>query len=227
MHTTNTYLDFTRSNQLRAKFNALIPGGSHTYSKGDDQWPEFAAPYIARGKGCHVWDIDGNEFIEYGMGLRSVTLGHGYEPVVEAVKKQLPHGSNFVRPAAIELECAEQFLSMISGAEMVKFGKNGSDATTAAVKLARAYTGRDLIAICGDHPFFSIDDWFIGTTKINAGIPSAISDLTLKFSYNQIESVQALFEAHPGQIACVLLEAERWRPPTDQFLQQLKDLCHK
>ena len=180
-----------------------------------------------RGKGCHVWDVDGNEYIEYGMGLRAVTLGHAYKPVNEAAYRQMQLGHNFIRPSPVEVECAEEFLSMIPGAEMVKFGKNGSDVTNAAVKLARAYTGRDLIAICGDHAFFSVDDWFIGTTAMSAGIPKAIQNLTVKFRYNDIKSVQALFDQYPNQIACVILEPEKDMPPVDKFLQKLKDLCEK
>src|SRR5690606_12057662 len=125
----------------------------------------------AKGKGCRVWDIDGNEYIEYGMGLRSVGLGHAFEPIVKAASRQMELGNNYVRPARIELECAEEFLSLIDSADMVKFCKDGSDATNGAVKLARAYTGRDLIAVCGNHPFFSVDDWFIGTTPMASGIP--------------------------------------------------------
>ena len=131
-----------------------------------------------RGRGCHVWDLDGREFIEYGMGLRSVTLGHGYPAVVEAATAAMQHGSNFTRPSPLEVECAERLLGLIDGADMVKFCKNGSDATTAAVKLARAYTGRDLVAICRDQPFFSIDDWFIGSTAMPAGIPKSARALT-------------------------------------------------
>lgn len=219
--------DFTKSNQLKTRFNSLIPGGAHTYSKGDDQFPEFMAPYITHGKGCRAWDVDGNEFIEYGMGLRSVTLGHAYEPVIEAVKKQLDYGCNFGRPTMIEAECAEQFLDMIPGAEMVKFAKNGSDATTAAVKLARAYTGRDLVGFCGSHPFFSVDDWFIGKTKINSGIPQAIQDLSVSFTYNDIQSVKSLFDKYPDQIACLILEAERTEEPKPGFLQEVKSLCEE
>src|SRR5271157_3296008 len=166
--------DFSRSRALRPKAHLLIPGGAHTYAKGDDQFPEQAPAFIARGKGCHVWDVDGNEFIEYGMGLRAVTLGHAFEPVVDAAYKQMKLGINFTRPAKIELDLAEAMMGVVDGADMVKFAKNGSDVTTAAVKLARAYTGRDLIAICGDQPFFSIDDWFIGATELNAGIPQAV-----------------------------------------------------
>ena len=145
---------------------------AHTYAKGDDQFPELAPPFIARGEGCHVWDLDGNEYIEYGMGLRAVTLGHGYQSVVEAATRQMPFGTNFVRPAPIEVECAERFLELIPTADMVKFSKDGSDAVDGAIKLARAHTGRDYIAICGDHPFFSTSDWFIGSTAMPGGIRS-------------------------------------------------------
>jgi glutamate-1-semialdehyde 2,1-aminomutase len=219
--------DFSRSRALQSKAHALIPGGSHTYAKGDDQFPEQAPGFMVRGKGCHAWDVDGNEFIEYGMGLRSVTLGHAYEPVVEAAYRQMQTGVNFSRPAKIEVDLAEAMLEVIDGAEMVKFAKNGSDVTTAAVKLARAHTGRDLIAICADQPFFSTDDWFIGTTEMNAGIPRAISDMTLKFRYNDVESLRALFDQHPGEIACVLFEAEAMTPPAPGFLAQVKELCEQ
>lgn len=220
-------MKFDKSLQIQKKFNDLIPGGSHTYAKGDDQYPEFMPPYIDRGKGCHIWDIDGNEFIEYGMGLRSVTLGHAFEPVVEAACKQMLKGNNYVRPARIELECAEEFLSVIEGGDMVKFCKDGSDATNAAVKLARAHTGRDLVAICANHPFFSVDDWFIGSTPMSAGIPEVVKGMTLKFFYNDIESVEKMFADHPGEIACVILEAEKYTPPADHFLHRLKEVCHR
>jgi glutamate-1-semialdehyde 2,1-aminomutase len=218
-------MNFAQSKGLQDKFHALIPGGSHTYAKGNDQYPEGAAPYIIRGQGCHVWDVDGNEFIEYGMGLRSVTLGHAYEPVVEAAYKQMLLGSNFVRPATIELECAEEFCSLIAGAEMVKFGKNGSDATNAAVRLARAYTGRDVVAICADHPFFSVDDWFIGTTPMSAGVPKTIQNLTAQFHYNDLESVNLLFQQYPNDVACVIMEPEKDREPVNNFLHQVQTIC--
>ncbi|MBN2481873.1 MAG: glutamate-1-semialdehyde 2,1-aminomutase [Bacteroidales bacterium] len=220
-------MNFTESLKLQKRFNDLIPGGSHTYAKGDDQYPEFMPVYIDRGKGCHVWDIDGNEYIEYGMGLRTVTLGHAFDPVFNAAYQQMLKGNNFVRPAKIELECAEEFLSVIDGAEMVKFSKDGSDATNGAVKLARAYTGRDMVAVCANHPFFSVDDWFIGSTPMSAGIPEIVKSLTVKFNYNDISSVENMFARHPGKIACVVLEAEKYDPPKNNFLHTLKDVCHK
>ncbi len=219
--------NFERSQELQQKSHQLIPGGAHTYAKGDDQYPEQAPGFLVRGQGCHVWDVDGNEYIEYGMGLRAVTLGHGYEPVVEAAYKQMLMGINFTRPAPIEIECAEKFLSLIEGAEMVKFAKNGSDATTAAIKLARAYTGRDMVAVCADHPFFSTDDWFIGSRNMNAGIPEAVQNLTVKFHYNDLESIQALFSQYPGQIACLIMEAETMTPPVNNFLHEAKRICHE
>ena len=216
-----------KSKRFGREAHRLIPGGAHTYAKGDDQYPENAPPFIVRGCGSHVWDAEGNEFIEYGMGLRAVTLGHVYPPVVEAAYRQMLLGANFTRPARIEVEAAESILDIIDGAEMVKFAKNGSDVTTAAIKLARAYTGRDLIAICADQPFFSTDDWFIGTTSMDAGIPSSVSDMTVKFGYNDLASLKRLFDEHPDRIAAVILEAESFEPPAPGFLEGIKSLCEQ
>jgi glutamate-1-semialdehyde 2,1-aminomutase len=217
---------FEASRRLQKKAHALIPGGCHTYAKGDDQYPVLAPGFIARGAGCRVWDADGNEFIEYGMGNRAVGLGHAYPSVVAAARDALDCGCNFTRPSTLEVACAEEFLGLVREAEMVKFCKDGSDATSGAVKLARAYTGRDLVAICADHPFFSVDDWFIGTTPMNAGIPVAVQQLTVSFRYNDIASAQALFERHPRQIAACVLEAARTDEPHDGFLHELQRLCH-
>jgi glutamate-1-semialdehyde 2,1-aminomutase len=213
--------------ELRERLHASIPGGAHTYAKGDDQWPAEAPALLVRGDGCRVWDAEGNQFIEYGMGLRAVTLGHAYPPVVEAARAQLELGANFTRPALVELECAERFLSIITGAEMVKFTKDGSTATSAAVKLARAHTGRDLVALCRDHPFFSYDDWFIGTTPFDAGIPTAIADLSCTFAYGDLDGLEALFAAHPDRIACVVLEPDRGTPPPPGYLHGVVDICRR
>jgi glutamate-1-semialdehyde 2,1-aminomutase len=220
-------MKFAKSKALQAKTHSRIPGGAHTYAKGDDQYPVLAPGYIVRGEGCHVWDLDGNEFIEYGMGMRAVTLGHAYRPVVEAAYRQMLMGNNFTRPSPIETECAEELASLVDSAEMVKFGKNGSDATTAAVRLSRAYTGRDMVALCGDQPFLSVDDWFIGSTVMSAGVPKAIQDLTVKFRYNDIGSLRNLFEIYPGKIACVIMEAATAIEPADGYLPQVQNLCRE
>lgn len=213
--------------ELRRRAHRAIPGGCHTYAKGDDQYPSNAPAFITRGRGCHVWDPDGREFIEYGMGLRAVTLGHAYAPVVEAAQRQLELGSNFNRPAPIEVECAEALLALLPRADMVKFAKDGSTVLTAAVKLARAHTGRVKVAVCGEHPFFSYNDWFMVTTGIPGGIPADVADDTLSFHYNDLASAERMFVEHPGEIACVMLEAARTEEPRDGFLHALRDLAHR
>jgi len=215
-----------RSPSLQRRAHQLIPGGCHTYAKGDDQYPVLAPAFIARGSGCRVWAADGRQFIEYGMGNRAVGLGHAYPAVVEAVQRELLRGSNFTRPSPIEVACAETFLDLVDGAEMVKFCSDGSDATSAAIRLARAYTGRDLIACCADHPFFSTDDWFIGTTPMNAGVPEAVRQLTVTFRYNDIAGVEALFDQYPARIAALILEPARADDPPAGYLQALQRLCH-
>lgn len=220
-------MKFTHSDKLRKEAHALIPGGAHTYSKGDDQFPRLSPGFIVKAKGAYAWDPDGNKFLDWAMGLRSTTLGHGYAPVVNAVKKQLPFGANFTRPTTLEVELAHLLTKIIPCAEMVKFAKNGSTITTAAVKLARAHTKRDLVAVCSDHAFFSYDDWFIGTTPADAGIPQAIKDLTVTFKFNDIASVEALFKKYPKQIACIILEPATEVSPKNNFLQKLQVLCKK
>jgi glutamate-1-semialdehyde 2,1-aminomutase len=218
---------FSASAAYVSTVHDLIPGGAHTYARGDDQYPAGMAPVIDHGGGCRVWDIDGNEYVEFGSGLRANILGHGYEPVLRAVREKMADGLGFVRPHRLELEAAARLVELIPSAEMVKFGINGSDVTTAAVRLARAYTGRDMVAVCRDHPFFSTDDWFIGTTPMSAGIPDAIRRLTVQFSYNDLADAERLFQAHPGQIAALILEAETVQPPADGYFDGLRDLCDR
>lgn len=201
--------NFRNSDLYRLSIHNLIPGGAHTYSKGDDQFPQRAPAAIQYGKGSHVWDIDGNEYLDCSMGLTSVSLGHAYPPVIERVKNELDHGVNFQRPSVLEKEMAEKFLSLIPGHDMVKFAKNGSIVTTAAVKLARAHTGRKLVAFPGDHPFYSYDDWFIGKTACSLGVPEEISNLSVTFKSCSLESLRDLFLKYPGQIACVIMEPEK------------------
>jgi glutamate-1-semialdehyde 2,1-aminomutase len=216
---------FEKSALAQARLHELVPGGAHTYARGSDQFPEDMTPILVRGRGARVEDMDGNWFIEYGMGLRAITLGHGYEPVVAAVREAAANGVSFSRPNVWELRAAEDFLEHVPGADMVKFAKNGSDVTSAAVKLARAATGRDLVAICGSQPFFSVDDWFIASTQMKAGIPGPYRSMTVKFSYNDLDSVQALFDAYPDQIAAVILEAATaTAEPAPGFLEGLRSV---
>ncbi|MFI6938002.1 glutamate-1-semialdehyde 2,1-aminomutase [Streptomyces sp. NPDC050418] len=226
-HPSAETLDLPASRQANERLHALIPGGAHTYAKGDDQYPEDLAPVISHGRGAHVWDADGNRYIEYGSGLRSVSLGHAHPRVTEAVRRQLDRGSNFVRPSLLEIEAAECFLRTVPTAEMVKFAKNGSDVTTAAVRLARAVTGRERVALCGDHPFFSVDDWFIGTTPMSAGIPPAITDLTLTFPYGDLAATEELLARHEGEVACLILEPATHTEPPSGYLEGLRQLADR
>jgi glutamate-1-semialdehyde 2,1-aminomutase len=205
--------------------HALIPGGAHTYSKGDDQFPANAPRYLERGDGCLVWDDEGRQFIDWSMGLRSMSLGYGVPSVLDAAWEQMCRGSNFGRPSRLETALAADLCDLIPCAEMVKFAKNGSTITTAAVKLARAYTGRDMVALCADHPFFSYDDWFIGTTPIKRGIPETGQELSKTFRYNDLAGLQHLFGQFPGRIACVILEAATTVPPAPGFLEGVRALC--
>jgi glutamate-1-semialdehyde 2,1-aminomutase len=217
---------FAKSTVAQERLHELVPGGAHTYARGSDQYPEGLAPVLVRGYGARVEDVDGNTFVEYGMGLRSVTLGHGYEPVVSAVTRAISQGLSFTRPTDLELLAAETFVEQVPGAEMVKFAKNGSDVTTAAVKLARAATGRSHVALCRTQPFFSTDDWFIGTTPMNAGTLAEERRLTVGFDYNDLDSLRALLAEYSGDIACVILEAATaMAEPAPGFLEGLRALA--
>lgn len=218
--------DLARGRAMARRLAQIVPGGAHTYAKGPDQFPEDAAPVMARGRGAHVWDVDGNEYIEYGAGLRSLALGHAHPEVDAAVVEGLSQGGNFVRPTVHELEAAEEFLAAVPAAEMVKFAKNGSDVTTAAIRLARAVTGRSRVGFCRSQPFFSTDDWFIGTTPMSAGIPEEVAGLTVGFEYGDLASAERLFDAYPGEIACLILEGRTQTPPPPGYLQALVDLAH-
>jgi glutamate-1-semialdehyde 2,1-aminomutase len=225
--TINKIDNFKKSDTYRAVIHDLIPGGAHTYSKGDDQFPILSPAAISHGKGAYIWDIDGNKYLDCPMGLTSVGLGHAYEPVLAKVREELEKGVNFQRPSYIEKDMAEKFLSLIPCHDMIKFAKNGSIVTTAAVKLARAFTGRKLVAFPSDHPFYSYDDWFIGKTACNKGIPEEIQALSITYKSDDLNTLKALFEQYPNQIACVISEPERNNYQPDTYLKDLIDIVHE
>ncbi len=242
---SNTQTDFA---ELRARLHRSIPGGAHTYSRGDDQFPSIAPPLLAKGKGAYVWDTHGTRYLDYGMALRAITIGYADERVNAAAIAQIENGVNLTRASVVELEAAERICDLIPSAEMVKFAKNGSNVTTAAVKIARAYTRRRFVCVPRQHPFFSFDDWFIGTTAIQRGVDGPQVSSTLVFDYNDIASLEALFDAHGPDIAAVMMEpathivpcgtcanVANW-PATPcagcpnikgNFLHQVRDLAHK
>lgn len=205
----------------------LIPGGAHTYSKGDDQFPSNGPRYLERGEGARVWDDQDRQYVDWTMGLRTMSLGYGHKAVNEAAIAQIHKGSNFGRPSYIETETAQDIVDLIPCADMVKFAKNGSTVTTAAVKLARAHTGRTHVALCKDHPFFSYDDWFIGTTPMIGGIPKDAAESSLTFRYNDLAGVETLFERHGDHLAAVIMEAATTEAPKGDFLHKVQALCRR
>lgn len=210
---TNVEADFAA---LRRRLHRAIPGGAHTYSRGDDQYPSIAPPLLERGKGAYVWDTHGNRYLDYGMALRAVTLGYADPRVNAAAIAEIEKGVNLTRASLTELKAAELICETVASADMVKFGKNGSNVTTAAVKIARAFTGRRYVCIPRQHPFFSFDDWFIGTTAMKRGVAMEQTAATLVFDYNDLASLQRLFDEHPGEIAAVMLEPATHITPHDE-----------
>jgi glutamate-1-semialdehyde 2,1-aminomutase/spore coat polysaccharide biosynthesis protein SpsF len=220
-------LEIRRSEEWWARGRALIPAGTQTLSKGPTQFVEGVAPkYLARGRGSHVWDVDGNEYIDYPMGLGPVTLGHAHPVTQEAVRKQLEEGVTFSLMHPLEVEVAELLRELIPCAERVRFGKNGSDATAAAVRCARAVTGRDLIAHCGYHGW---QDWYIGSVGgVRArGVPEAVKALQRPFIYNDLASLERIFDEHSGQVAGVILEVMTTQEPRDGFLERVAELTRR
>jgi glutamate-1-semialdehyde 2,1-aminomutase len=193
-------------NNFLKRLENIIPGGAHTYSKGKDQVSKNFPVILKRGSGAHVFDNKNNKFLDYGMGLRSVGIGYGNKKILKAAFDQAKLGNNLSKPSFVELEAAEEMVKLIDSAEMVKFAKNGSSVVTAAVKLARAYTNKKIVLVCKEHPFFSYDDWFIGSTVIKKGIPNDIYNLTKTFNYNDLESIKKLIIKYHNQIACLILE---------------------
>jgi len=223
-----------------------IPGGAHTYSRGYDQFPQNAPEILSHGKGAYVFDPQGNKYLDYGMGLRSVNIGYAEDDIDNAAIAQIKLGNSLTRPSLIELQAAELLIELIDSADMVKFTKNGSTAVTAAVKLSRAFTGREIVARCAQHPFFSFDDWFVGSTPITRGIPLDTLKKTKTFQYNDINSLNKLIIENPNQIACVVLEpastdcpsvkektsgccnkacCSNYNDSNKNYLQEVQDIC--
>lgn len=221
---------FPLSEKLWQRAQGLIPAGTQTLSKAPDQFVGGITPkYLLRGEGSHVWDVDGHEYIDYPMALGPILLGYNYQPVVDAVVKQIREGTTFTLMHPLEVEVAELLREVVPSCDMVRFGKNGADATSAAVRAARAYTGRDDIAYCGYH---GCQDWYAVTTPRNKGIPKSFASLMHPFEYNKIETLEKLFAENPGKIAAVIMEVPGVEPAVNSetgknFLQEVSELAHK
>lgn len=214
---------FTTSEHWLDRAERTIPLGSQTFSKSRTQFPRGVSPFfITRGQGATVWDADGNEYVDFINAQCAVTLGYNDPEVTAAVKAQLEDGVIFSLPHPIEMEVAELIVEMVPCAEKVRFGKNGSDATSGAIRIARAFTGRDRVAVCGYHGW---QDWYIGSTARNLGVPQATRDLTHTFAFNDADSLKAVLDAHPGEFAAVILEPMNVTHPMPEFLGAVQDLA--
>ncbi|MFC1723153.1 aminotransferase class III-fold pyridoxal phosphate-dependent enzyme [Nanoarchaeota archaeon] len=217
--------NFKKSKLLLEEAKKIIPTASQTYSKSYRYFCEGAAPaFLDRGLRGHVWDIDGNEYIDFVLGLGPITIGYHNDEVDTVVRNQLQKGIIFSQPTVLEVDLARKLCGIIPCAEMVKFVKNGSDATTVAVRLARAFTGREVIACCGYHGYH---DWYIATRDNDKGIPESVKELTCTFDYNDIASLATVFDQNPNKVAAVILEPCQGEGPKDGFLEALKKMAHR
>lgn len=217
--------NLVKSFEYLERAKKVVVNQTQTLSKGPTQFVQGISPvFLMKGNGSHVWDVDGNEYVDFMLGLGPVTLGHCYPATVNAIQNQLQNGISFSLPNPLEVQLAEVLTEIIPCAEMVRFAKNGSDATSAAVKIARAYTGRYKIAYCGYHGW---EDWFAVTTTRNRGIPPILSDYILEFKYNNVDSLEKIFQEHPGEIAAVIMEPIGVEEPSEGFLSAVKEITHK
>lgn len=218
----NDYPIIQKSDELYKIALELIPAQTQTLAKGPSQNIKGVAPkYLQRGKGSHVWDVDGNEFIDYTMAVGPISLGYCYDKVDEAIRKQLNDGITFSLMHPLEVEVAQLINKIVPNAESIRFSKTGADVTSAAVRLSRAFTGRDKVLCCGYHGWH---DWYISVTDRNKGIPKVIQDLTFTFNYNDIQS---LIESIDEDTACVILEPFVFEEPKENFLQELRRVCNE
>jgi len=214
---------YARSLEYFDRARAAIPSQTQTFSKGWTQYPRGAAPIFAvRADGGRIWDVDGNEYIDWPMAIGPLLLGHNHPEVNAAIARQLENGLAFSLPTEGELELAERLIGWFPYAERVRFGKNGSDATSGAVRVARAFTGRDIILCCGYHGW---QDWFIGTTTRNAGVPLAVCDLTIAFPYNDASVLACLLSEHQGRVAAIIMEPMGLDDPVPGYLEEVRRLA--
>lgn len=200
----------------------VIPLGAQTFSKSLTQYPLGASPFfIARAAGSRAWDVDGNEYVDFNNALASVTLGHADPDVTAAVTDQIGRGTIFSLSSEIEIAVAEAIVAAVPCAEQVRFGKNGSDATAGAIRAARAFTGRERVAVCGYHGW---QDWYIGTTARSKGVPEATRALSHSFPYNDAAALEALLSAHPGEFAAVIIEPMNIAWPEPGYLEAVAKL---
>lgn len=204
------------------KAERLIPLGAQTVSKSRLTLPPGIAPlYATRAEGCRIWDVDGNEYVDLISGLAAVNLGYGDQEINAAVIAQVPNGVTISLAHPIEEEVAQLIVDLVPSAEMVRFGKNGSDATSAAIRVARGFTGRDDVVVCGYHGWH---DWYIGTQPTrNLGVPEDVAALAHSVPFNDLATLEAELQARP--IAAIIMEVMTNEWPADGYLEGVRALA--
>lgn len=216
---------FGQSEHLLQRARRTIPLGTQTFSKAYTQFPAGNSPlFLTHGRGGRVWDVDGNCYVDLIAGLLPVVLGYCDPDVDEAITAQLSQGISFSLATELEAELSERLVDIIPCAEMVRFGKNGTDATSAAIRLARAFTGRDHVAVCGYHGW---QDWYIGSTTRDKGVPAAVRALTHKFPYNDIAALDSLLRSKPGEFAAVIMEPAGATAPLPGYLAEVREVTQR
>ena len=214
---------FERSEQLLARERKVSPLAAQTYSKSYRYFSGGCAPsYMDHGEGCYIYDVDGNRFLDFMCALGPITVGYNEPAVNEAVIRQVGKFSSGSLQSELEVRLAEKLCAIIPCAEMVRFVKNGGDATTAAVRLARAYTGRDIVLMSGYH---GMHDWSIGASENHKGVPEAVRNLTKNFEYNDLGDLEEKLKEN--EVAAVILEPIQSSGPKDGYLAAVKDLAHR
>jgi glutamate-1-semialdehyde aminotransferase len=203
MATAETARSLAKSQILYSRARRVILGGTQTLSKQPERYDAERFPaYIERGCGCRLRDVDGNEYVDFVLALGPVVLGYCHPAVDAAVRAQLEKGVIFSGNSPLEVELAETLVRIIPCAEMVRFFKTGAEATAAAVRLARNFTGRELVVSAGYNGWH---DWWAAKNN-EPGVPAALRRLTLDLPYGDIERCRAIFERHGAEVACLILE---------------------
>jgi glutamate-1-semialdehyde-2,1-aminomutase len=216
---------YSKSDELLERALKVTPLGSQTFSKSYRYFCNGNSPlFLEKGKGCYVWDADGNKYIDFICALGPVTVGYNNKRVNQAVIRQMKKGVSFSQPVEITIKLAEKLKQILPCSEMVRFVKNGSDATASAVRLARAYTGKDVILCSGYH---GMHDWYISSTVNNAGIPKEIGQMTKQFEYNDLKDLIKLFEEYKGKVAAVIMEPIQGDGPKEKYLEEVKRITHE
>lgn len=228
-----------KGHELYKKAKTLIPGGTMLLSKRPEMFlPEHWPAYFSKAKGCHVWDLDGNKYTDVSiMGIGTNILGYGHDEVDAAVMETVKNGNMSTLNCPEEVWLAEKLVELHSWADMVRFARSGGEANAIAIRIARAASGREKVAVCGYHGWH---DWYLsanlGSEESLAGhllpgldpqgVPSNLRNTVFTFNYNKIEELESLFLNHPD-IGVIKMEVSRNKGPEDGFLHKVREIANK